>query len=84
MSRSVTVKATDFARNFAHYQDEAIAAKVINVTSHGRIVGGFLSAAELALYETLKRRERSVLLTADLASGDLEAIATAEYGSSPR
>ncbi len=40
MSDADTVRATTFARNFAHYQDEAIRRKVIVVTSHDRIVGG--------------------------------------------
>ncbi len=41
MPQSVTVRASDFSRNFAKYQDEAITAKVISVTSHGRVIGGF-------------------------------------------
>jgi len=53
-----TVRATEFSRNFARYQDEAIEAKVIIVTSHDRVVGGYLSASELAHYEKLKARER--------------------------
>lgn len=40
MAEGLTVGATDFSRNFAKYQDEAIEAKVINVTSHGRVIGG--------------------------------------------
>jgi hypothetical protein len=39
MADTLTVPATVFSRNFARYQDEAIAQKVVNITSHGRIVG---------------------------------------------
>lgn len=59
MPNTITVRATDFSRNFAKYQDEAIAAKVIAVTSHGRVIGAYLSINELAHYELLKRRARS-------------------------
>ena len=40
MANAASVRATTFARNFAHYQDEAIRMKVIVVTSHDRVVGG--------------------------------------------
>jgi len=80
MSRSVTVRASDFSRNFAKYQDEAIAAKIITVTSHGRVVGAYLSADELDHYETLRRREREALIVGDLDDETLSAIESAEYG----
>ena len=81
---AVTVPATEFSRNFAKYQDEAIKAKVINVTSHGRVIGGYLSASELARYEALKRREREVLIVGQLDDETIEAIEQAEYGVVPR
>ena len=81
MPQSVTVRASDFSRNFAKYQDEAISAKIINVTSHGRVVGGYLSASELAHYELLKRREREVLVVGDLDDETITSIQTAEYGT---
>jgi len=84
MSQGVTVRASDFSRNFGKYQDEAITAKVINVTSHGRVVGAYLSAAELAHYEMLKRREREVLIVGDLDDETIASIETAEYGVAPR
>jgi hypothetical protein len=83
MPTNITVRATDFSRNFAKYQDEAIAAKVINVTSHGRVIGAYLSATELAHYEQLKRREREVLVVGELDDGAIVAIETAEYGRAP-
>lgn len=84
MTLHATVKATTFARHFARYQDEAIRTKVIVVTSHDRVVGGYLSASELEHYERLKARERQVLKVGELSEGDVAAIEAAEYGVAPR
>jgi hypothetical protein len=81
---SVSVPATEFSRNFAKYRDEAIEVKVINVTSHGRVIGGYLSASELARYEEMKRRERKVLIVGELDDETLAAIESAEYGMAPK
>ena len=81
MTEPLRVAATEFARNFARYQDEAISAKVISVTSHGRVVGAYLSASELAHYETLKRKEQEILTVGELDEETLSAIRDAEYGS---
>ncbi|HEY1753525.1 MAG TPA: hypothetical protein VGG29_19865 [Caulobacteraceae bacterium] len=80
MTDQTTVRATEFARNFARYQDEAIEAKVIVVTSHDRVVGGYLSASELARYEKLKAREREVLVVGELSDEIVEMIEAAEHG----
>lgn len=74
------VSASDFSRNFGRYQDEAIKAGVISVTSHGRVVGAYLSAAELEHFERLKLRERQVLKAGELDDETLAAIEAAEYG----
>jgi hypothetical protein len=84
MDRATTVRATDFSRNFAHYQDEAIRTKVIVVTSHERVVGGYLSADELAHYERLKAREREVLIVGQLSDDVVADIEAAEYGAPTR
>jgi hypothetical protein len=84
MPDQTTVRASDFARNFARYQDAAIEAKVIVVTSHDRVVGGYLSASELAHYERLKAREREVLIVGELSDEIVELIESAEYGLEPR
>jgi hypothetical protein len=80
MAEQGPVRATTFARNFAHYQDEAIRARVIVVTSHDRIVGGYLSATELANYQRLKARERQVLMVGALDDEVVADIEAAEYG----
>jgi PHD/YefM family antitoxin component YafN of YafNO toxin-antitoxin module len=74
-----SVRATEFSRNFARYQDEAISAKVIVVTSHDRVVGGYLSASELAHYEKLKARERQVLKVGELNDEAVAEIEAARY-----
>lgn len=84
MAQARAVPATDFSRNFGKYQDEAIKTGVINVTSHGRIVGAYLSAAELERFELLKRREREVLKIAELDDDTIAAIEASEYGAEPR
>ena len=84
MTEGLTIRATEFSRNFAKYQDEAIEAKVINVTSHGRVIGAYLSASELARYEAMKRREREVLIVGDLDEDTIAAIEAAEYGVAPK
>ncbi len=80
MAQDTSVRATVFARNFAHYQDEAIRTKVVVVTSHDRIVGGFLSASELEHYEKLKARERQVIRVGALGDDIIDDIEAAEYG----
>ncbi len=84
MAEPGRVGATTFARNFAHYQDEAIRAKVIVVTSHDRVVGGYLSASELENYERLKARERQVLRVGALSDDVIADIEAAEYGVEAR
>lgn len=83
MAATRDVPATEFARNFARYRDEAAEARVIHVTSHGRVVGAYLSASEVAHYERLKRRERQSLVVGDLPDDAVAAIEAAEYGVEP-
>lgn len=83
MMSARTIPASDFSRNFGRYQDEAISAGIINVTSHGRVVGAYLSAAELEHFERLKRREREVLKIGELDDDTLAAIEAAGYGAEP-
>jgi prevent-host-death family protein len=77
------VPATEFSRNFARYRDEAIEDKIILVTSHGRVIGAYLSASEAAHYERLKQRERQSLVVGELPDDVVAAIEAAEYGVQP-
>jgi hypothetical protein len=84
MARTRDVPATEFSRNFARYREEAIAEKVIHVTSHGRVIGAYLSASEAAHYEKLKRRESQSLIVGELPDDVVAAIESAEYGVRPK
>ncbi|HET6158608.1 MAG TPA: hypothetical protein VFE34_09710 [Dongiaceae bacterium] len=84
MAHARDVSATDFARNFARYREEAVAEKIIHVTSHGRVIGAYLSASEVAHYEQLKRRETQSLVVGNLSSDVIAAIESAEYGAEPK
>lgn len=75
------VPASEFSRNFGRYQDQAMTGGVVRVSSHGRIVGGFLSPQELDRYERLKRREREVMVVGALPDEVIADIAAAEYGA---
>ena len=80
MADTRDVSATEFARHFAFYRKEAIAEKVIRVTSHGRMIGAYLSASEAAHYERLKRREQQSLTVGDLPHDVVVALKSSEYG----
>lgn len=84
MANAPVVSATKFARNFAHYKDQAIHDAVIVVTSHDRVIGGYLSARELANYERLKAREREVLRVGELSDDIIASLRAAEYGREPQ
>ena len=73
------VTASEFARSFGRLQDEAFSGP-IQVTSHGRVIGAYLSAAEFEHFERLKRREAEILVVGKLPDDVVEAIEVAEYG----
>jgi hypothetical protein len=73
-----TVEATKFRRDFGLYQHEAH-REPVKVTSHGRLVGAFLSADDLAHFERLKRRERQVFVAGDIPDDIVAAIERAEH-----
>ena len=72
------IDATTFRRDFSRYQHEAHNG-AITVTSHGRIVGGFLSTRDLEHFERLKRRERQGFVAGSLPDELVAAIEGAEY-----
>lgn len=84
MAEARRVPASTFSRSFARYQDEAIAEKLIEITSRGRVVGGYLSASELDHYKALKRREREILVVGELDDDILSDIGRAQYGVEPK
>jgi prevent-host-death family protein len=83
MPTEKTVTASEFARNFGRYRDEATAGDVVTVTNRGRVVGGFLSARRLEEYRRLKRRERENLVVGELPDDVIADIEAAEYDKAP-
>ena len=81
---TMVIEATKFARNFGRIQHEANRVDVVEVRSHGTVVGGFLSARELENYRRLKRREREVFVVGELPNDPVADIEAAEYGVAPR
>jgi prevent-host-death family protein len=84
MGEQTVVSASEFAKNFGRYLDEVQSGKIIEVTSHGRVVGAFVSSRELEYFERLKRQERQVHLTGQLPDELVAAIAGADYGVGPQ
>lgn len=74
---------SDFLRSFARRKDDAF-REIVKVTSHGRVIGGYLSAPDLEHFERLKRREREVLVVGELPDDVIADIEAAEYGTGPR
>ena len=77
------VTASDFARIFGRYRDEAAAGEIVNVTIRGRIIGGFLSAKQLEEFRRLKRRERQNHVVGELSDDLIAEIEAAEYDRAP-
>lgn len=76
------ISASEFVRSFGRIQDEAH-QEVVRVTSHGRVIGGYLSASDLEHFDRLKRREREVFVVGDLPDDLVADIEAAEYGVGP-
>jgi prevent-host-death family protein len=72
-----TVTATEFAKNFGRYRDEA-QREPVAITSHGRTTGYFVSAQEFAELQRLRAFERRVYGIADLPPLLADAIAAAK------
>ncbi len=73
-----TIDATTFRRDFGLYREEAH-QEPVRITSHGRVIGAFLSARDMDHYDRLKRRERQVYVAGDIPDDIIEAIEQAEY-----
>lgn len=69
----VRVTATEFAKNFGRYRDEAQREPVV-ITSHGRTTGYFLSPQEFAELERLRAYQRRAYRIEELPGEVFEAI----------
>ena len=80
MAHAFQVSATAFSRGFGKYRDEVHSAGVIEVTSHDRVVGAYISPKELEHFKRLKQRERQVIHVSEVDDDLLAAIENAQYG----
>jgi len=74
------ITATEFARNFGRYKEEAQRAPVA-ITSYGRISGYFLSASEYAELQRLRAFERKVYRIKNLPPDLAKAIKASRMDS---
>jgi PHD/YefM family antitoxin component YafN of YafNO toxin-antitoxin module len=73
----VRVTATEFAKNFGRYREEA-QREPVAITSHGRTSGYFVSPHEFAELERLRAFERRVHRIEELPASVVQAIAEAK------
>jgi PHD/YefM family antitoxin component YafN of YafNO toxin-antitoxin module len=73
----VGVTATEFARNFGRYREEA-QREPVAITSHGRTSGYFVSPHEYAELERLCAYERRVYRIEELPENIAQAISEAK------
>ncbi|MBK6454431.1 MAG: type II toxin-antitoxin system Phd/YefM family antitoxin [Steroidobacteraceae bacterium] len=69
----VRVTATEFAKNFGRYREEA-QREPVAITSHGRTSGYFVSAYEYAELVRLRAFERRVYRIEELPENIVQAI----------
>lgn len=74
VSQPLTVSSTHFSRHFAEIRDHIRELGVVRVENHNRLVGGFLSPAELERYEQMKSRERKVYKVGELPDDLVAAL----------
>ncbi len=80
MGSNIQIPASDFARHFGRVREAVHKAGVIEVTSHNRVVGAYISPDELEHFNRLKRREVQVLHVSEIDDALLSEIENAEYG----
>lgn len=68
------IAATEFARNFGQYRELA-QREPVAVTSHGRTMGYFVSAAEFEELQRIKAAARRSLSVHDLSWAEVEQMA---------
>ena len=73
----VRVTATEFAKNFGRYREEA-QREPVAITSHGRTSGYFVSPHEYAELERLRAYERRVYRIEELPESIAQAISEAK------
>ena len=74
------VAATEFARNFGRYREEAQRAPVA-VVAHNRVTGYFVSARDYDEYQRLKAMVPTALAIEELDTATLKALAASRMNS---
>ncbi|BCH60341.1 hypothetical protein RvVAR0630_29650 [Agrobacterium vitis] len=74
------VPASAFSRQFGKIREDVYEAGVIEVTSHDRVVGAYISPKELERFNRLKSQEVRVLHASEIDDDLLGDIESAEYG----
>jgi len=83
MPDAISTSPAEFAANFGRYEADTSGADVVKIIRDGHVVGGCLSARELAHDEHLRRREAEVLTVGELPPDVVAGIEAAEYGAAP-
>lgn len=73
----ITIPATEFSKNFGQYR-EAAQREPIAVTSHERVTGYFLSAADYEEYVRLRAMMPKAYAVSELSEATIQAIAAAK------
>ena len=73
----ITVAATEFSKHFGLYR-ETVQREVIAVTSHDRVTGYFLSAADYQDYQHLKSLAQKSYAITELPEATINAIASSK------
>lgn len=68
-----SMSATAFARNFAQIQHE-VRTEPVEVTSHGRVTGYFVSPEDFAEFESLRIKARKNLVVGKLPQATVKAL----------
>jgi hypothetical protein len=76
---TITAPATEFARNFAKIKDQATANGMVEITSHGRVVGAYISAQELEEFRRFKAADRRVVHVSEFDDEMLRALEAAKF-----
>jgi hypothetical protein len=68
-----SMSATAFARNFAQIQHD-VRTETVEVMSHSRVTGYFVSPEDFAEFETLRAKARRSLLVGSLPEETVKAL----------
>ncbi|MUO79359.1 hypothetical protein GOZ78_17355 [Agrobacterium vitis] len=77
---AIQVPASAFSRQFGKIREEVYDVGVIEVTSHDRVVGAYISPRELEHFRRLKSQEVRVLHASEIDDDLLGEIENAQYG----